>query len=164
MYLIVGLGNPGNEYSKTRHNAGFWFVDALAKKLTVEKVILLKSKSFMNRSGIEVAKAKNFRKIENDNVIIVSDDVNLPVGRVRIRRGGEDGGHNGLKSVVEHIGDDFWRVRIGVGDPGVKPLESYVLEKISPDDRKTIASAIDKTADKLLELLSTQNFQNITIN
>ena len=164
MFLIVGLGNPGEKFERTRHNVGFWFVDVMSRKTNGRGVIYLKPQQYMNKSGLEVAQAKDYKKIGNENIIVACDDANLPVGRARIRRGGEDGGHNGLKSVIEGIGDDFWRIRIGIGDPGQFPLEDYVLSKPIPEERKIIDCIIDKTATEVIELISQDKLENKTID
>ena len=158
-YLIVGLGNPGPKYNGTRHNAGFLALDALAEKLgtRVEKlqfkaltgdaviggkrVLLLKPGTFMNLSGQAVQEAAAFHKVPMDRVLVLMDDVSLPVGALRIRKKGSAGGHNGLKNIIYLTGrDDFPRVKIGVGE---KPhpdydLADWVLGKFSPEDAKTL--------------------------
>ena len=158
-YLIVGLGNPGPKYNGTRHNAGFMALDALAEKLgtRVEKlqfkaltgdaviggkrVLLLKPGTFMNLSGQAVQEAAAFHKVPMDQVLVLMDDVSLPVGALRIRKKGSAGGHNGLKNIIYLTGrDDFPRVKIGVGE---KPhpdydLADWVLGKFSPEDAKTL--------------------------
>ena len=140
MYLIVGLGNPGREYESTRHNAGFLVVDRLAEKMGIsvstrkflgftgsgmlggEKVLLLKPQTYMNASGESVRAAADFYKLEPAQVIVVYDDISLDVGSVRIRAKGSAGGHNGMKSIIAHLGtEEYPRVRVGIGDkpPGM---------------------------------------------
>ena len=140
-WLLVGLGNPGDKYDNTRHNVGFAAIDQLAEELrvpvqklkyraltqTVElggaKVLLMKPITYMNLSGEAVGEAARFFKIPADHVLVLSDDVSLPVGKLRIRKGGSAGGHNGLKSIIQHLGtDQFPRVKIGVGE---KPHPDY---------------------------------------
>ncbi|MGN8896898.1 aminoacyl-tRNA hydrolase [Flavonifractor sp. HCP28S3_F3] len=164
-WLLVGLGNPGDKYDNTRHNVGFAAIDQLAEELkvpvqklkyraltqTVElggaKVLLMKPITYMNLSGEAVGEAARFFKIPADHVLVLSDDVSLPVGKLRIRKGGSAGGHNGLKSIIHHLGtDQFPRVKIGVGE---KPHPDYdmadwVLGKFTGEDLKTITQAIQR--------------------
>lgn len=164
-WLVVGLGNPGDKYDGTRHNVGFAAIDQLAEELrvpvqklkhraltqTVElggaKVLLMKPITYMNLSGEAVGEAARFYKVPADHVLVISDDVSLPVGKLRVRRGGSAGGHNGLKSIIQHLGtDQFPRVKIGVGQ---KPHPDYdmadwVLGKFAGEDQKTIAAAVEK--------------------
>lgn len=186
-YLIVGLGNPGLEYAKNRHNVGFIAVDRLAKKaepfgkiefksekrLNTElcktqigdtEAILAKPQTFMNLSGESVSKVADYYKIDPKNTVVISDDANLEIGQIRVRFGGDSGGHNGLKSIIGSIGGEFWRVRIGVGENGQIPLEDYVLQNPSADEVKIIADTIDKTTDYLLESISNNSLENHTIN
>jgi len=164
-WLLVGLGNPGDKYDNTRHNVGFAAIDQLAEELrvpvqklkyraltqTVElggaKVLLMKPITYMNLSGEAVGEAARFFKIPADHVLVLSDDVSLPVGKLRIRKGGSAGGHNGLKSIIQHLGtDQFPRVKIGVGE---KPHPDYdmadwVLGKFTGEDLKAITQAIER--------------------
>ena len=164
-WLVVGLGNPGDKYENTRHNVGFLTVDELAERArvpvqrlkhraltnTVElggaRVLLMKPVTYMNLSGEAVGEAARFFKIPADHVLVLSDDVSLPVGNLRIRKGGSAGGHNGLKSIIQHLGtDQFPRVKIGVGE---KPHPDYdmadwVLGKFTGEDLKTISRAIQR--------------------
>lgn len=162
-WLIVGLGNPGRQYEDTRHNAGFAALDAAADAWGIRvvrakfsaltgtgevggsKVLLLKPQTFMNNSGEAVGAAAAFYKLPPERVIVLFDDVSLAPGRLRVRRSGSAGGHNGIKSIIAAIGQDFPRVKIGVGE---KPhleydLADWVLGKPSGDDRKAIASRTD---------------------
>ena len=142
-YIVVGLGNPGMQYSRTRHNAGFMAIDALAKKYGVtidrakykalvaeanvcgKRCLLMKPQTYMNLSGDAVAEAANFYKLTSDRIIVLSDDISLDVGKLRVRRKGSAGGHNGLKSINERIGsEEYPRVKIGVGQ---KPRPDYDL-------------------------------------
>ena len=173
-WLIVGLGNPGAEYEKTRHNVGFRALDLLAKEAGVkvdrskfralirtaelggQKVLLLKPETFMNNSGEAVHLAAMFYKVPIDHVVVVSDDVSLPVGKIRVRAEGSAGGHNGLKSIISHLGSqDFPRVKIGVG---AKPhpdydLADWVLSSFSAEEEKTLAPALEHAAAAVLELI-----------
>ena len=167
-WLVVGLGNPGDKYENTRHNVGFLTVDELAERarVPVQKLkhraltntvelggagaLLMKPITYMNLSGEAVGEAARFYKIQPDHVLVISDDVSLPLGRLRIRTGGSAGGHNGLKSIIQHLGtDQFPRVKIGVG---AKPHPDYdmadwVLSKFAGEDLKTITEAVKKAAD-----------------
>ena len=172
-WLVVGLGNPGDKYENTRHNVGFLTVDELAERArvpvqrlkhraltnTVElggaRVLLMKPVTYMNLSGEAVGEAARFYKIPADHVLVISDDVSLPIGKLRIRKGGSAGGHNGLKNIIQHLGtDQFPRVKVGVGE---KPHPDYdmadwVLSKFVGEDLKTITAAIEK-AGKAVECL-----------
>ena len=162
-HLVVGLGNPGRQYEETRHNAGFAALDAAAQAWGIRvtrakfsaltgmgevggsRVLLLKPQTFMNNSGAAVGAAAAFYKLPPERVIVIFDDVSLAPGRLRVRRSGSAGGHNGIKSIIAAIGQDFPRVKIGVGE---KPrpeydLADWVLGKPSPDDRGAIASRTD---------------------
>jgi PTH1 family peptidyl-tRNA hydrolase len=164
--LIVGLGNPGNEYEKTRHNAGFWWVDAIAadkraawKKETkfsgwTSKVIegerefaLLKPATFMNESGRSVGAFLRFYKIEPEAMLVVHDELDLPPGTVKLKRGDGTGGHNGLEDLADVLATkDFWRLRIGIGHPGHKDLvPDYVLKKARRDEQELIDPAFDRS-------------------
>ena len=175
-WLLVGLGNPGDKYDNTRHNVGFAAIDQLAEELrvpvqklkyraltnTVElggaRVLLMKPVTYMNLSGEAVGEAARFYKIPPDHVLVVSDDVSLPLGKLRIRKGGSAGGHNGLKNIIQHLGtDQFPRIKVGVGE---KPHPDYdmadwVLSKFTGEDLKTITAAIEK-AGKAVECLIAQ--------
>ena len=173
-WLVVGLGNVGDQYEGTRHNVGFRVVDELAERAGVpvqklkyraltntaevggEKVLLMKPVTFMNLSGEAVRPAADFYKIDPDHVLVISDDVSLPVGKLRIRRSGSAGGHNGLKDIIRHLGTDhFPRVKVGVGE---KPHPDYdmadwVLGKFQGEDKKIIDQAVEKAADAVELLL-----------
>ena len=162
--LIVGLGNPGPKYTETRHNAGFWFVEALAgqyrarflpeKKfhgevarisLDGKDIWLLKPETFMNRSGLAVVSLAAFYKIAPENILVAHDEIDLKAGVARLKSGGGHGGHNGLRDIVSHLGTkDFQRLRIGVDHPGSKHLVvDYVLKRPDAKDRQAIEKAID---------------------
>lgn len=173
-WLIVGLGNPGPEYEKTRHNVGFRVVDRLAEdagvkidrakfraltrtaELAGQKVLLVKPQTFMNNSGEAVQLAAMFYKVPISHILVLSDDISLPVGKIRVRPEGSAGGHNGLKSIISRLGSqDFPRVKIGVG---AKPhpdydLADWVLSRFSPEEEKTLAPALDHAAAAVLELI-----------
>jgi len=173
--LIVGLGNPGPEYRETRHNVGFMVADALAGRWRVDvqwrekfealqakagtgddQVILVKPLTFMNLSGQAVAATAGFYKIEPADVFIVTDDVALPVGRLRARREGGAGGHNGLKSIIQHLGTQaFPRMRVGVGrGDDRRDLADYVLGRFAADERDTVSAAVLRAADATEMFLS----------
>lgn len=173
MYLIVGLGNPGSEYEATRHNAGFWFVDELArrhgaqfahdKKFNAEAcrvtidgidVRMLKPMAFMNRSGQPVRAMAQYFDVPAEKILVAHDEIDLPPGSVKLKQGGGHGGHNGLRDLVAHLGRDFARLRIGVGHPGHKDdVVDYVLKRPSRSDEETIRRAIDEAADVTPALL-----------
>lgn len=175
--LIIGLGNPGDKYAKTRHNAGFWFIDALADKYSAEfksetkfsgelakatidgnKVWLLKPSTFMNRSGLSAHQITSFYKIPVDQVLVAYDEIDLPVGKVRLKTSGGHGGHNGLRDLHAQIGKDYHRLRFGVGHPGdSKKVADYVLSRPSQEDEIEIRNAIDRTLDVLDLILLGEN-------
>lgn len=162
--LFVGLGNPGPEYDTTRHNAGFWWIDALAQKLGArlvperayqglvarvnrpgaEPVWLLQPMTFMNRSGASVAPLARFFKIEPKQILVVHDELAVQPGQAKLKFSGSSGGHNGLKDIHGLLGtQDFWRLRLGIGHPGVKSeVVNYVLKKPSAEHREAIDKAI----------------------
>lgn len=173
--LIVGLGNPGKDYAQTRHNAGFLAVDKLADALQEhwkldklaqaemietnyfdEKIILAKPQTFMNLSGKSVASLSHRFQVPLENIWVVSDDVALPLGTIRVRRDGSAGGHNGLKSIIESLGgEQFARYRIGVNPPPDNiPLEKYVLQKFSKDELNTLHQALIKTQELIFKSIS----------
>jgi PTH1 family peptidyl-tRNA hydrolase len=166
--LIVGLGNPGATYASTRHNIGFMVIDELCRRHNVHDVskssfqgelfkmgghFLLKPQTFMNLSGKSILAVKNFYKI--DDVIIVHDDLDLPFGALRFKKGGGHGGHNGLKSADAAITSDYIRVRMGIGKPEHKSqVADYVLHSFNDSEEKFLAQWIQKTADAVEMLLS----------
>jgi PTH1 family peptidyl-tRNA hydrolase len=172
--LFVGLGNPGPEYEATRHNAGFWWIDALARELKVslsyersyfglmarttvkgETVWLLEPQTFMNASGKSVAALAKFFKLKPEEILVAHDELDIVPGQVKLKRGGSHAGHNGLRDIHAQLGsDDYWRLRIGVGHPGVKSeVIHWVLKKPSPDHRLAIEACIDRSLKALPELL-----------
>ncbi len=168
MYLLAGLGNPGSEYANTRHNIGFITIDLLAESLGIkvdklkfksltaecrigtEKVLLMKPQTFMNNSGEAIGEAARFYKIPPENVVIISDDISLSPGKLRIRRKGSAGGHNGLKSIIAHLGsENFPRVKLGIGDrehPN-HSLADFVLGKFSKDEMELVEEVAKKASD-----------------
>lgn len=167
--LIVGLGNPGNEYKHTRHNAGFWFIDKIAEQFGItlshdkkfhgdvgrgtifgQEVRLLKPDTFMNRSGLAVVPLAKFYNIQPSEILIAHDELDIPAGAIRLKTGGGHGGHNGLRDIVPHIGADFHRLRIGIGHPGhASKVSGWVLSKPSADDAASIDKAIDCASEHL---------------
>ena len=161
--LFVGLGNPGPEYEATRHNAGFWWIDALARELKLtlvperayhglmartsiagHSVWLLQPQTFMNLSGKSVAALARFFKIAPGEILVVHDELDLPPGQAKLKRGGSHAGHNGLRDIHAQLGSsDYWRLRIGIGHPGVKgEVIHWVLKKPAPDQRQLIEDSI----------------------
>lgn len=186
MKLIVGLGNPGKAYEHTRHNVGFDVLDRLAGKGGVEfrkrllapvqtaemrvgseSLLLVKPQAFMNRSGPPVGALVRKKGVAAGDLVVVVDDVDLPCGQLRIRARGSAGGHNGLKSVIAHVGtEDFVRVRVGVGRPAASAsrkqageaganddMVNHVLSKFSPDEKKTIADAIERATEAVAHIV-----------
>ncbi|MDQ0163413.1 aminoacyl-tRNA hydrolase [Bacillus alveayuensis] len=167
MKVIVGLGNPGKQYDHTRHNVGFMVIDELAKRLNIsldrtkfkgvygifnhfaEKVILVKPLTYMNLSGECVRPLLDYYDIAVQDLVVIYDDLDLPVGKVRLRLKGSAGGHNGIKSLIQHLGtQDFKRIRIGIGRPnnGIK-ISDYVLSTFSLSEKEDINTAIIRSAD-----------------
>ncbi|TXD96940.1 aminoacyl-tRNA hydrolase [Psychrobacter frigidicola] len=171
--LIVGLGNPGQEYMLTRHNAGFWFVQHLAQQFNItlspdkkfhgvtgrgqvhgSDVRLLLPLTFMNKSGQSVVPMVNFYNIDNDQLLIAHDELDIPAGSIKLKTGGGHGGHNGLRDITPHIGNDFHRLRVGIGHPGHKSkVSGHVLSKASPNDQIAIDSALTAAFEALPLLL-----------
>ncbi len=173
--VIVGLGNPGSEYTKTRHNAGFWFVDALAESyhghfrpekkfhgemtkinIASSDIWLLKPATFMNRSGLSVQALMSFYHFTPEQLLVVHDEIDLPPGTVRLKTAGGHGGHNGLRDIINQLGSNaFHRLRIGVGHPGSKDqVVDYVLHTPSKDDRIDIDNNISDAVKIMPQLAS----------
>ncbi len=174
-WLIAGLGNPGLKYERTRHNAGFWFLEALDRiqslglkanrKLHGEVAkldfrgndcVVLRPDTFMNHSGQAVRAAVDYYGIDAERVIAAYDELDLPPGTVRLKQGGGHGGHNGLRSIFQHLGSqDFWRVRIGIGHPGVREaVTPWVLGRARAEDERAILEAVERAAGVLPDLLA----------
>lgn len=166
MHLVVGLGNPGSRYARTRHNVGFMVVDRLAERASApvekklfgavvgdapvggHKAVLAKPQSFMNLSGQPVAALMGFYKTPIADVIVVHDDLDLPLGRIRVKVGGGHGGHNGLRDIQRAAGAEFVRVRLGVGRPPPQwDTADYVLANFAPEDDSTVQTMLDTAAD-----------------
>lgn len=173
MYLIVGLGNPGPDYMHTRHNVGFDCLDMLASdigasldrtrfrgyfgegRIGTEKVLLLKPSTYMNLSGESVGEAAAFYKVPPENIILVYDDISLEVGRLRIRKKGSPGGHNGIKSVTAHLGTDlFPRVKIGIGGPQ-RDLVRHVLGRFQTEEREIMDRTLAAAKDAVIAMVRT---------
>ena len=173
MRLLIGLGNPGARYARNRHNVGFMAVEAIARRFGVsgfrsrfkgelaeapiggERVLLLKPQTYMNASGEAVGDAARFFKILLEDVIAIHDEIDLRPGKLRVKRGGGSAGHNGLRSIDALLGPDYWRVRIGVGHPGIKELvQPYVLQNFTEDERtawvEPLLAAIAETIPLLI--------------
>lgn len=171
MYIIAGLGNPGKEYTGTRHNVGYDTLDCLAEKYNVklnklkfnsvygeatingEKVMLVKPVTYMNRSGIAINEIINFYKIPVENLIVVYDDIDIPVGTLRIRPNGSPGTHNGMKSIIQHVGGNFPRIRVGIGRNPDMDLADYVLQRFSTEDKDKITPIMEKAAEAAIEII-----------
>ena len=173
--LLVGLGNPGPQYATTRHNVGFWFVDALAQANGVAlrntprffgelgewphpggRVRLFKPSTFMNRSGQAVAALANYYRYPPASILVVHDDVDLPAGAARLKDGGGHGGHNGLRDILQHLdGDEFLRLRFGVGHPGHKDqVADHVLQRAAKKEEEQILAAMGRANDVLSQVLA----------
>ena len=174
-WLLVCLGNPGDQYENTRHNAGFMVADELADRLNVpvqrlkfraltntvtlggRKVLLMKPMTYMNLSGEAVHEAASFYKIPPERVLVVSDEVALPPGKIRVRKNGSAGGHNGLKNIIQHLGtDQFPRIKVGVGAPGQAGYDvvDWVIGRPLGEDQKVLMEALDRAGDAAEVLIS----------
>lgn len=171
MYLIVGLGNPGEEYRGTRHNVGFDAIDIISKKYNIElnrvkfkgvygegfidgkKVMLLKPTTYMNLSGESIGEVANFYKIPHEDIVVIYDDISLDIGKLRIRAKGSAGGHNGIKSIISCLGEDmFPRVKVGVGAPKGN-LVSHVLGKFTPEERTILNKALEASSEAAITIM-----------
>lgn len=171
MFLIVGLGNPGKEYEDTRHNIGFKVVDNIAKEYNIElnrqkfkgtygegfiegeKVMLLKPNTYMNLSGESVKEVIDFYNLDNDQILVIYDDISLDVGKLRIREKGSAGGHNGIKSIIAHIGSDFFsRIKVGVGQPSTD-LVKHVLGKFTKEEMVVLRESIEASTKATSEII-----------
>lgn len=200
MKLIVGLGNPGRKYSKTRHNVGFLTIEELHKNLSYkydnivpfnhdpksnsdiskcggfggsEIIIFVMPQTFMNNSGETVSKLMQYYKISNDDLLVICDDLDLPLGTIRVRLEGSSGGHKGLESIISQIGDQFARIRIGI-DSNRKaisyqlkakslPSEDYVLQNFTKDEKEIIDKSVDKAVEILLEWINGKELEEKTV-
>lgn len=174
-WLVVGLGNPGSKYENTRHNMGFLALDILAEKenfkfhklrfkawtataeLGGEKVLVMKPQTYMNLSGESVGEAARFFKIPPEHVLVISDDISIGTGKLRIRPGGSAGGHNGLKSIIQHLGSDrFPRIKVGVGSPqhAEHDIVDWVIGKPMGEDAKVLRQTLEKAADAVSAVIA----------
>jgi PTH1 family peptidyl-tRNA hydrolase len=173
MFLIVGLGNPGAQYARTRHNAGWFVLDELARRHSIditrkghdaivgtghfggERVALVKPQTYMNLSGRAVSSLLHYHRIERERLLIITDDLNLPLGKLRMRPGGSDGGHNGLKSITQSLGSsEYTRLRLGVGEPPQEERRErgtagHVLSSFSPDEWIDVEAMTKRAADSV---------------
>ena len=174
MYLIVGLGNPEAEYGKTRHNMGFNTINKIAEQYHInvnktkfqglsevgtiegQKVILVKPQTYMNLSGEAIIKYKDFYKIPSENIIVIYDDIDVDIGKIKIRKKGGPGTHNGMKSVVEELQtEDFPRIRVGIGKPMFKEMMiGYVLQKLQGEERDILNDSTKKAADAVCDIIT----------
>lgn len=178
--LLVGLGNPGGEHEDTRHNAGFWWIDQIARSLNLsllaeskffgrvakakvagQEIWLLEPTTFMNASGRSVSALANFFKISSDEIMVIHDELDLPPGTAKMKLGGGHGGHNGLRDITSALGTpNFWRLRLGIGHPGEKnAVVNFVLKAPSRDEASLIGQSIDDSVT-LLPLLVEGNFES----
>lgn len=180
MLLLVGLGNPGTEYGDNRHNIGFMAVDEIVRRHGfgpwrrrfqaraaegvvplpnggTEKVLAVEPQTYMNLSGQAVGEAATFFKLPPERVVVFHDELDLPPGRLRVKRGGGAGGHNGLRSIDAHLGQDYWRVRLGIGHPGDKAqVHGYVLHDFAKADRTWLTPLLDACAEAFPLLAAAQ--------
>jgi PTH1 family peptidyl-tRNA hydrolase len=170
--LLVGLGNPGSKYEKTRHNIGFMALDAVARQqnlsawrgrfqsacaeglIGTEKVLAIKPQTYMNNSGQAVGEAMRFFKLPAEQVVVLYDDLDLAPGKVKARRGGGHAGHNGIKSMIQHCGPDFWRVRLGIGHPGDKAqVTNWVLSEFAKAEWGNVEDVCRAVGDEIPRLV-----------
>ncbi len=173
MFLIAGLGNPGKEYENTRHNVGFLTIDKIAEDIGVKitkkgfqglynlgqfeesKILLLKPQTYMNNSGNALREAREFYKIDTDKIIVIHDEMDLPLGRIKLKKDGGSAGHNGIKSIIPNIGsDNFARVRVGVGKPYDKNnVIKHVLSGFSKEERQQLPQVIESARDSVFAII-----------
>ena len=173
MLLIAGLGNPGLRYARNRHNIGFMALDEVARRhgfgpwrkrmqsdvaegrIGASKVLCLKPQTYMNHSGRALGEAARYYRMDPGEIVVLHDDLDLAPGKLRVKRGGGNGGHNGLRSIDAHIGRDYWRIRIGIGHPGDKDLvHDYVLKDFAKADGAWIVPLLDAVAEELPRLVA----------
>ncbi len=185
--IIIGLGNPGPEYEMTRHNAGFLALDIIASKFELDwgnstkfkahiasdrlssetskdiKVLLVKPQTFMNLSGIPASLIKSFYKENIEDIVVIHDDIDLTLGQIRYKKGGSAAGHNGLKSLDQHIGNNYHRIRIGVGRPQIREdVADYVLSNFAPSEQDILNSTLEYIQNSTFQLLE-KNFSAIVL-
>ena len=183
MKLIVGLGNPGKKYENTRHNTGFAVIDRTLAKLNVEldknkfnadytminrngeKIYILKPLTYMNLSGEAVAPFMKYFGIEPEDLVVVHDDLDLPVGKIRLRQSGSCGGQNGMRNIIDLLGDsNIKRIRVGIGKDPLIPVVDYVLGKTKKEDLEVYNQALDKASDALIYWLDHDDFSQVMSN
>lgn len=183
MKLIVGLGNPGKKYENTRHNTGFAVIDRTLAKLNVEldknkfnadytminrngeKIYILKPLTYMNLSGEAVAPFMKYFGIESEDLVVVHDDLDLPVGKIRLRQSGSCGGQNGMRNIIDLLGDsNIKRIRVGIGKDPLIPVVDYVLGKTKKEDLEVYNQALDKASDALIYWLDHDDFSKVMSN
>lgn len=172
--LIVGLGNPGPEHALTRHNVGFWFVDALAHacggrfrehrrhqaelariRIGEQEIGLVKPLTYVNRSGLAIRSVADYFRIGVGEMLVAHDELDLPAGTVRLKRGGGAGGHNGVRDTIAHMGEDFWRLRVGIGHPGSKAeVIDYVLRRAPAEEEETIVECVAAAVEVMPVLIN----------
>lgn len=170
MWLIVGLGNPGRKYEFTRHNVGFMVIDRLCRDFGIQlkeydlymmgraiinnrDLILLKPLTYMNQSGIAVKKVCNNFKITSEKVLVIHDDIDMALGKIRFKKKGSSGGHRGVQSIIDVIGESFMRLKIGIGRSREIPPDEYVLQSFKEDEIKIIDIAITRTVERIFEII-----------
>jgi PTH1 family peptidyl-tRNA hydrolase len=173
LWLVVGLGNPGRKYEFTRHNVGFMVIDRLCRDFgihlkrfemymlerTVIKerdLILLKPLTYMNRSGLAVEKVCNSFNLPSEKVLVIHDDLDMALGKIRFKKKGSSGGHRGVQSIIDAIGENFMRLKIGIGRSSEIPPEEYVLQRFNEEELKVIDGAITKTVERIFEIIPPQ--------
>ena len=172
MKLIIGLGNPGKEYESTRHNTGFMVLDRLSEKLNIEisqnkfkglygkgkykgeDVLLLKPQTYMNLSGESVRQVMDFFKINQEDILVVYDDLDMPVGKLRLRQSGSAGGHNGIKNIILHTGShNFNRIRVGIDRSKYIKVVDYVLSRFTSEEQEAIEQGVENASDAIIDYL-----------
>ena len=173
MKLIVGLGNPGKEYENNRHNVGFLTASAIKKKFetlnpkfeTNSKFKILKPKTYMNNSGVQVKKEADYYKIDSKDIFVIHDDLDLEFGTLRVSFDSSSAGHNGVQSIIDELKTNhFWRIRIGIGRPSKNiPSEKFVLQDFNNEEQKQLPKIIDYISEKMLKLISDPKEETIKI-
>ena len=180
MILIIGLGNPGDKYENNRHNLGFMVVDDIAEKKGVvfrlehmyesryaemgeidERIKLVKPDTFMNESGRAVEKTKNYWKVDSEDIWVIHDDVDLELGKVKVQLGGSSAGHRGVQSVIDHVGEQFWRIRVGIGRHDQIPTDAWVLKDFTSEEN--IGKIIDTVSNNVLEFINKEIKEEVII-
>ncbi len=164
MNLLVGLGNPGDQYSKTRHNIGFMVIEKMTRRVQLQKkfssfytihdgIILVMPQIYMNKSGESVGQISRFYKIPTTNIFVIHDDIDLKLGKIKVKIGGGNGGHNGLKSIDQHIGSNYIRIRLGVDRPYYEDVADYVLQNFKQDELPLVEKMINFVIENISDLI-----------